>query len=925
MANVAINVEVRSNGEVVLGKIGDQLEGVGKKARESQTQMDKFMESMKEGVGIGAGFSVGAAAAEKLMDSAREVTRYLADVVKQTTEFAEQMTKLQLSTGMTSQSLQVLHAVAKETNTDFGALTKAVGKLEIAIGSNAKELGQLGLSQEELKKSSPEEAMGAVVQKLLAMNDVYERNAIASKLFGKGFLDILPALAEMGTSTERFVTLSEDQLEKMNELDAASDKLGTAWSELERQLAAVIVGGSGAADTVGMLASSVRDFGAWIKDNRESIEFLVGAVKLISGYSANALGNKIRGAEDAAAEALLGVAPETPKMKQNPFGSSIFTGSGFPDIAGPTSAEQERDKQRAEHQKQAEADAEKYAKLVEKFQDRARIGAQKQQEEMLKDVEKSEVYKLGEEEKYWKETAKLAEAGEKRRESLNEETEKAIQEQRQTEFDQWVQHEEEKARKYEAAWSTALQGIGMLAQAIGGKLGGIFNAVGQTAYSLRNWSKMSGTDKATAIAGGVGQIGDVIGGTAGGALSGAAGGAMAGIGIGTAFGGPAGAAIGGAIGGVVGLIGGLFGASKQKKEEQAKEAAQFKEMTDQLIKQYGSLKEAASAADKYGVNLQKALDSKKPKELDAALKELEKRMAGLETATAGVQQLIDNLTYTDAAGNLMDTFSDPSVATSASNLFSAQFWQVFQKKGIAGLDAMRPQWSKLLTDLNRMGLDPVAMGLGRVGRMMDLTNDPKTRALLGASQGVGAVLKGSMDAGYLDKGMLADASNVAKSTLKELQDNGMTAEEAAQAQEDQLAQLAAAYKQTGQDMPTWLTDAMSAAGMELMPTQLDVLKESRDYLKQIAGAPGYASGGHVSTPHLAWVGEHGPEDITPSDGSGYQGGQRGGLTVNVYRAPGMTVETEAAFDRRIARTMDRALRTDARVRQSARTAANGGR
>ncbi len=42
MANVAINVEVKSNGEVVLGKLGTALETVDKKVKSTTGRMGEF-------------------------------------------------------------------------------------------------------------------------------------------------------------------------------------------------------------------------------------------------------------------------------------------------------------------------------------------------------------------------------------------------------------------------------------------------------------------------------------------------------------------------------------------------------------------------------------------------------------------------------------------------------------------------------------------------------------------------------------------------------------------------------------------------------------------------------------------------------------------------------------------------------------------
>ena len=315
-------------------------------------------------------------------------------------------------------------------------------------------------------------------------------------------------------------------------------------------------------------------------------------------------------------------------------------------------------------------------------------------------------------------------------------------------------------------------------------------------------------------------------------------------------------------------------------------------------------------------------DAKKAAEEKARAEAEARRAAGLTSAQGGISSVVDNLTYTNAAGQVVNTFSDPKVAEAAAGLFGATFWETFRKQGVAGIDALRPAWGKLHDQLVKLGMDPVKMGLGRVGQLFDITGDPKTKALLGVASGAGQMLRGAMDAGYVDKGFVADSATLARQTLAELQGQGLDANTAAQSMADQLTALAQAYAATGQEMPEDLRAAMEAAGLEVLPTQLEVLKESRDYLKQMAGAAGYAEGGVVRGPRLVRVGESGPEVIMPLDRPRAAGAA---VNVTIQRSLGTTRETEYAFDRRVERTMRRLLRNNAAVRYDTKVAVAGGR
>lgn len=487
-------------------------------------------------------------------------------------------------------------------------------------------------------------------------------------------------------------------------------------------------------------------------------------------------------------------------------------------------------------------------------------------------------------------------------------------------------------------WQDALGGVLAYASMIGDAFG---ESAGQMAYAVGMLGQVDW--KAKNEKGGwltsekqqaMGAAGDALGGyLQGSAMDGdpylrgkgasrkyVTGSAMKGAGQGMQYGGPIGAAIGFGIG--------IFTGNKEKERLRKQYKKDLDAMMEGLESQYGGRGAMRAYGDKYGVDFKAALQKAghhtgSMEDITKAVAELEKRVAGMRSAAEGVVTVIDNMTYTNAAGEIVNTFSDPKTAEAAAGLFGATFWAVFQREGIAGIEGLKPAWDKMHQQLVKLGLDPAAMGLGRIGQMFDITSDPKTKALLGVSQGAGQLLRGAMDAGYVDTGFLADSTTLARQTLAELKGQGLDSNLAAQSMTDQLVALAQAYAATGQEMPDDLRAAMEAAGIEVLPTQLEVMKESRDYLKQIAGAAGYADGGIVRGPRLVRVGESGPEAIVPLNRSGSLTGRP--VSVTIARTIGTTRETERAFDRRVERTMRRLLRQDSTLQYDTRVAVNGGR
>lgn len=891
MANVAINVEVKSNGEIVLGKLGDQLQTVEQKAKKSQTAMQEFAESFKSGLGVGAGFSLVSTAA----DMAAGAIRGMGQAIKESAKWAEDLGKATRITGLSSTAYQQLETSVRELGiTMEGGLTVAVVKMQKAIADGNPALEKMGLTAQSLSGLDTEAKLKAVATAVTSITDPAAQTTAAMALFGESGAKLIPLLDDIASGSYKMNdAIGDGTVKALQKADKAIDEFETKWERFKKLA-------SGAAIEFGSTFAALMQGGAGVMNK---------------GYADSGLQMSF-----AEQEKLF-----NPKFTWTP----MSLGDETPEQKAALAAyKRAGDKAIAEAQRQAAAIAKAYAPLsniyasFNAFDLTSGIGSAMDYQSPLADLT-DDILKLQDEL------------------GPGQPLDDAIMQGAMAEGLKRVGIEADKIKLEQQGkqWAAALQGVALMAGAIGGALGDTVQVMGQIGESFKGWKTMTSQDKFNAAAQGVGMIGGLVGQRnrkTGGAIQGAAGGAMAGAAIGTMIMPGVGTVVGGVIGGVVGGVAGWLGGKKKEKEEKKALEEAFYQMEDGLKKQFGSLAAASGAAQKYGVSLKWALDNKNAKSLDAALKDLEKRMKGLETATQGVNQLIDNLSYTtqeelDKAAadknyvpKLLSTFSDPSVAQSAGNLFAAQFWAVFQRQGIAGLDAMRPQWSKLLEEMTRQGLDPVALGMGRVGRMMDLTNDPKMRALLGASQGTSNVLSGAMDANYIDKSMLADANNIAQKTFEELQNNGMTAEEAAQASEAQLATLAQAFQSQGEELPQWLQDAMAAAGMELLPSQLDVLKESRDYLKKMAGASGYADGGIVTRPQLAWVGERGPEAVIPI-GRPSRMSMGGGTNITIARSMGVTRETEYAFDRRVERVVSRALRQNGRIRRDAQVAVNGGR
>ena len=373
----------------------------------------------------------------------------------------------------------------------------------------------------------------------------------------------------------------------------------------------------------------------------------------------------------------------------------------------------------------------------------------------------------------------------------------------------------QEATKAAFEWGVALQGVALMAGAIGGSFGDTMKVVGNIGESFKGYKDMTGTQKFGAIAGGVGSIGGLIGAKnrkTGGALQGAAGGAMAGAAIGSIVPG-IGTVVGGVVGGVAGAVGGFLGGRKKEKEEKAAKLAEEKKLYEDLTKsmesQYGSILKARNAARLYGIDIKAAMDPKNPKALEAALKDLEKKQKGMQTAMAGAAGLAAYKPTSDAG------------AQAQGALFGSVFWAAVKTEGLTAAasalgEPFEKMWEGASASMQTM--------LAPIRQQLDLAKNESFAAAAEGANALSQILSGLADAGVVSIGDLANASTLAtdqyNQALAAAQEQGLApaaAQEAAiRAVGPAVAELIAQYDALGIPLDEnlqKLKDTASASGV----------------------------------------------------------------------------------------------------------------
>ncbi len=123
--------------------------------------------------------------------------------VKTFAAMGDEVQKMALRTGFSTEALSELRHAADLSGTSLSSLEKASKTLSGAIldagfglETYVRALDQLGLTYEELVKLSPEDQFLAVMEALAGVEDESKKAALAADLFGRAGTQLLPMLAD---------------------------------------------------------------------------------------------------------------------------------------------------------------------------------------------------------------------------------------------------------------------------------------------------------------------------------------------------------------------------------------------------------------------------------------------------------------------------------------------------------------------------------------------------------------------------------------------------------------------------------------------------------------------------------------------------------------------------------------------------------
>ena len=224
--------------EAALRIIEERMKETAKKGSEMSERLAEAGERIKsafEMVGVGLGI--------------REAVDGFKEMLEKSMELGVEIGHLSKQTGISAENLSTLKYVSDQTGVSFEVMSKGFKKLstdlyEMQGGAKApaKAFADLGISQKQLAATGGDlmKVTQLIADAMEKMPDGFEKNAIATELFGKAGTQLIAVLDQGGAAFEKYsgearalgVVLDDAGIEKLEKMHQASNQLKESMAGL---------------------------------------------------------------------------------------------------------------------------------------------------------------------------------------------------------------------------------------------------------------------------------------------------------------------------------------------------------------------------------------------------------------------------------------------------------------------------------------------------------------------------------------------------------------------------------------------------------------------------------------------------------------------------------------------------------------------
>jgi len=222
--------------------------------------------------------------------------------VKAFAKMGDEVQKMALRTGFSTEALSELRHAADLSGTSLSSLEKASKTLSGAIldagfglETYIRAFDKIGLSYEKLKPLSPEEQFLAVMEALAGLTDESERAALAADLFGRAGTQLLPMLVDGADGLAAMrqeahdlgIVFDQEAANKAAEFNDALTKLKGSVSGVMMEVGEFLV--DALKPLIDWVTEAIKKFSDWSKEH-ESLSKVVTYLGTAMGGLLVALG-----------------------------------------------------------------------------------------------------------------------------------------------------------------------------------------------------------------------------------------------------------------------------------------------------------------------------------------------------------------------------------------------------------------------------------------------------------------------------------------------------------------------------------------------------------------------------------------------------------------------------------------------------------
>lgn len=150
--------------------------------------------------------------------------------IKSSIDAADNMRDMAIATGTSVEALASYQLAAEQSGTDVEALAKGMGKLSVFMATNAEEAKKLGITAKD-----PALAFAQLAGTLEKAATPADRNAIAMRVLGKSYADLMPLLSQGRVELESQAAAAGPYAKRMAELAEQADKFNDQLAAMKQK------------------------------------------------------------------------------------------------------------------------------------------------------------------------------------------------------------------------------------------------------------------------------------------------------------------------------------------------------------------------------------------------------------------------------------------------------------------------------------------------------------------------------------------------------------------------------------------------------------------------------------------------------------------------------------------------------------------